>query len=121
MFDVDDFVQESIESLQNTIDDVAIIACSGGVDSTVAAVIANKAVGDLLHCGSFRCLPYRAQITSIMRRYLRREVLSREFALYRDELSPAALLLGSELYLHGPQSQFEIENARTHGLERGFR
>ena len=43
MFDVDDFVQESIESLQNTIDDVAIIACSGGVDSTVAAVIANKA------------------------------------------------------------------------------
>ena len=49
MFDVDEFVQESIESLQNTIDDVAIIACSGGVDSTVAAVIANKAVGDLLH------------------------------------------------------------------------
>ena len=50
MFDVDEFVQESIESLQKTIDDVAIIACSGGVDSTVAAVIANKAVGDLLHC-----------------------------------------------------------------------
>ena len=50
MFDVDEFVQESIDSLQNTIDDVAIIACSGGVDSTVAAVIANKAVGDLLHC-----------------------------------------------------------------------
>ena len=50
MFDVDEFVQESIESLKNTIDDVAIIACSGGVDSTVAAVIANQAVGDLLHC-----------------------------------------------------------------------
>ncbi len=50
MFDIDEFVQESIESLQNTIDDVAIIACSGGVDSTVAAVIANQAVGDLLHC-----------------------------------------------------------------------
>jgi len=50
MFDVDEFIQESIESLQNTIDDIAIIACSGGVDSTVAAVIANKAVGDLLHC-----------------------------------------------------------------------
>ena len=49
MFDVDEFVQESIESLQKTIDDVAIIACSGGVDSTVAAVIANKAVGELLH------------------------------------------------------------------------
>ena len=48
MFDVDEFIQESIESLQNTIDDIVIIACSGGVDSTVAAVIANKAVGDLL-------------------------------------------------------------------------
>ena len=42
MFDVDESIQESIESLQNTIDDVAIIACSGGVDSTVAAVIATK-------------------------------------------------------------------------------
>ncbi len=29
MFDVGEFVKESIESLQNTIDDVAIIACSG--------------------------------------------------------------------------------------------
>ena len=48
MFDADEFVQESIESLQKTIDDVAIIACSGGVDSTVAAVIANQAVGELL-------------------------------------------------------------------------
>ena len=46
MFDAEEFIAESIESLKATIDDVAIIACSGGVDSTVAAVIANKAVGD---------------------------------------------------------------------------
>ena len=50
MFDTSEFIEESIASLRNTIDDVAIIACSGGVDSTVAAVIANQAVGDLLHC-----------------------------------------------------------------------
>jgi GMP synthase (glutamine-hydrolysing) len=50
MFDAEEFIAESIESLQSTIDDIAIIACSGGVDSTVAAVIANKAVGNLLHC-----------------------------------------------------------------------
>ena len=50
MFDAEEFIAESIESLKATIDDVAIIACSGGVDSTVAAVIANKAVGNLLHC-----------------------------------------------------------------------
>ena len=50
MFDAPEFIEESIQQLKSTIDDVAIIACSGGVDSTVAAVIANKAVGDLLHC-----------------------------------------------------------------------
>ena len=50
MFDTSEFIEESIANMRKNIDDVAIIACSGGVDSTVAAVIANKAVGDLLHC-----------------------------------------------------------------------
>ena len=36
--------------MKDEIDDIAIIACSGGVDSTVAAVIANQAIGDKLHC-----------------------------------------------------------------------
>jgi GMP synthase (glutamine-hydrolysing) len=36
--------------MKEQIDDIAIIACSGGVDSSVAAVIANEAVGDKLHC-----------------------------------------------------------------------
>ena len=50
MFDATDFIQESVENMKATIDDIAIIACSGGVDSTVAAVLAHKAVGKLLHC-----------------------------------------------------------------------
>jgi|TARA_B100001094_G_scaffold333439_1_gene412271 GMP synthase (glutamine-hydrolysing) len=50
MFDSSEFILESVESLKTVIDDIAIIACSGGVDSTVAAVIANQAVGDKLHC-----------------------------------------------------------------------
>ena len=50
MFDSSEFILESFESLKTVIDDIAIIACSGGVDSTVAAVIANQAVGDKLHC-----------------------------------------------------------------------
>ena len=43
-------VDEALELLSDGIDGTAIIACSGGIDSTVAAVLAHRAVGDLLHC-----------------------------------------------------------------------
>ena len=43
-------VDEAVGELKSRIDDTAIIACSGGIDSTVAAVLAHKAVGSLLHC-----------------------------------------------------------------------
>ena len=43
-------VEEAIEALQSQIDDTSIIACSGGIDSTVAAVLAHRAVGSMLHC-----------------------------------------------------------------------
>ena len=50
MFDSASFIEEAAQKMKDEIDDVAIIACSGGVDSTVAAVIANQAIGDKLHC-----------------------------------------------------------------------
>ena len=43
-------VDEAVEALQSQINDTTIIACSGGIDSTVAAVLAHRAVGNLLHC-----------------------------------------------------------------------
>lgn len=43
-------IDEAIEALESQIDDTAIIACSGGIDSSVAAVLAHRAVGSLLHC-----------------------------------------------------------------------
>ena len=43
-------IDEGVAILKDEIDDTAIIACSGGIDSTVAAVMANNAVGDMLHC-----------------------------------------------------------------------
>ena len=43
-------IGEAIETLESQIDDTAIIACSGGIDSSVAAVLAHRAVGSLLHC-----------------------------------------------------------------------
>ena len=42
-------VDEAIEALVSQIDDTAIIACSGGIDSSVAAVLAHRAVGSMLH------------------------------------------------------------------------
>jgi GMP synthase (glutamine-hydrolysing) len=50
LFDATEFAKDSVEQLKSTIDDVAIIACSGGVDSSVAAILAKRAAGDLLHC-----------------------------------------------------------------------
>ncbi len=50
MFSPKEFIEDAAASLKEQIDDIAIIACSGGIDSTVAACIANSAVGDLLHC-----------------------------------------------------------------------
>jgi len=48
MFKVEKFVEEKIEELKKEIRGKAIIACSGGVDSTVAAVLVHKAIGDNL-------------------------------------------------------------------------
>lgn len=48
MFNAEEFVNEKVEELKAQIDGRAIIACSGGVDSTVAAVIVSKAIGDRL-------------------------------------------------------------------------
>jgi GMP synthase (glutamine-hydrolysing) len=48
MFDPDRFIKDSVEQLRKTIDGRAVIACSGGVDSTVAAVLASRAIGDRL-------------------------------------------------------------------------
>ncbi|MDD1774147.1 MAG: glutamine-hydrolyzing GMP synthase [Methanobacterium sp.] len=49
MLNPSDFIKESIEEMQNTIGDKkAIIALSGGVDSSVSSVLASQAIGDNL-------------------------------------------------------------------------
>jgi GMP synthase (glutamine-hydrolysing) len=48
MFDPEQFVNDKVEEMKGQIDGRAIIACSGGVDSTVAAVMVSRAIGDRL-------------------------------------------------------------------------
>lgn len=48
MFDPKGFIEEQVASLRGDVKGKAIIACSGGVDSTTAAVLASRALGDIL-------------------------------------------------------------------------
>lgn len=48
MFDAEGFADQAVDKLRSEIDGTAIIALSGGVDSAVAAILVQKAVGDRL-------------------------------------------------------------------------
>ncbi|TRZ89851.1 MAG: glutamine-hydrolyzing GMP synthase subunit GuaA, partial [Methanosarcinales archaeon] len=48
MVKVDKFIRESIEKINKDVKGRAIIALSGGVDSSVCAVLAHRAIGDQL-------------------------------------------------------------------------
>ena len=45
MFDVDNFLNDSVRLIKDQIVGNAIVACSGGLDSTIVAIVANQAVG----------------------------------------------------------------------------
>jgi len=50
-WEMGDFIKEKIEEIKQTVGKSKVIAAlSGGVDSTVAAVLTHKAVGKQLHC-----------------------------------------------------------------------
>jgi len=48
VFDAEKFVKEQVAAVSAKVKGKAIIACSGGVDSVVCAVIASRAIGDRL-------------------------------------------------------------------------
>ena len=50
MFDANKFIEDTVKELRHKIKGVAVIGVSGGVDSTVAAVLVNRAIGKSLRC-----------------------------------------------------------------------
>ena len=48
MFDPNAFIEDQIAAIRRTVPGKAIMACSGGVDSTAAAVLASRALGERL-------------------------------------------------------------------------
>jgi GMP synthase (glutamine-hydrolysing) len=50
VFDAKRFIEETVRELGDKIGGVAVIGVSGGVDSTTAAILVNKAVGKSLRC-----------------------------------------------------------------------
>lgn len=48
MFNAEEFIEETVEKLRKDIEGKALIAFSGGVDSTVSSALVNKAIGDNL-------------------------------------------------------------------------
>ena len=50
MFDAEKFIGYTVEELRRRIKGNAVIGVSGGVDSTVSAVLVNKAIGENLRC-----------------------------------------------------------------------
>jgi len=50
-WEMGDFIKEKIEEIRKAVGNSKVIAAlSGGVDSTVAAVLTHRAIGDRLHC-----------------------------------------------------------------------
>src|SRR2546425_11089402 len=47
-FDANAFIAEQVDAIRRAVPTQAIIACSGGVDSTTAAVLASRSLGDRL-------------------------------------------------------------------------
>jgi GMP synthase (glutamine-hydrolysing) len=50
MFDAEKFIQEAVEELRRRIRGKAVIGISGGVDSTTAAILVHRAIGENLRC-----------------------------------------------------------------------
>lgn len=94
-FDVSTFIEQQAESIRTLLgDQKAMVAVSGGVDSTVSAIIAHKAIGDNLVCvfidNNFMRLGEAEQV----KRLLTEELLHLPLRVLNERLRFTEALLG---------------------------
>lgn len=96
------FVEESIRQIQEVVgSDHVICAVSGGVDSTVAAVLIHKAIGEQLHC------------VHIDNGLMRLNESERIVQLFRSHFHiPLDFIDASEKFLHGLKGVTDPEQKR---------
>lgn len=85
MFEPEVFVKETIKELGQKIRDKAIIACSGGVDSSTAAVLVNRAIGKNLTAVFVDTGYMRKDEPEIIRKELQRLGLNLRFIDAKEE------------------------------------
>ncbi len=89
VWNAESFIESSIKNIREKIgDDGVLLALSGGVDSTVAAVLLHKAIGENLHCVHIDSGVMRTDESKIVV-----ELFNQSFKI------PIELVDGSELFL----------------------
>jgi GMP synthase (glutamine-hydrolysing) len=103
----ENFIESKIQSIRDQVGSGGVIcALSGGVDSTVAAVLLHKAIGDQLHCIHVDSGLMRSQESKTL------EALFREhFSMSIDVVDASELFLGRLAGISDPEKKRKIIGA----------
>ncbi len=98
------FIESKLDEIKNTVGDGGVIcALSGGVDSTVAAVLLHQAIGDKLHCIHVDSGLMRSNESSTLA-----ELFKQHFAMSIDVVDASELFLGRLANVSDPEQKRKI-------------
>lgn len=103
-WDAEHFIDNKIEEIRKTVGKGGVIcALSGGVDSTVAAVLLHKAIGNQLHCIHVDSGLMRTEESATIERLFREH-----FSMSIDVVDASALFLGRLEGVSDPEQKRKI-------------